>query len=284
MIKWRGTVFSLHPLFIMIMLGSLLTGHFLELMTLFGIVFIHELGHAAAAAYFGWKVNEIKLLPFGGVAVTDESGTAPVHEEVIVALCGPLQNLLMIAAAYGAEAMGWWHSEWAAYFVQANIMIGLFNLMPVLPLDGGRVIQALLSLFLPYYRTIIWCGRISLVCSFILIVYAVSPLWNYNSIQLNLLVIGIFLLYANWTDYRNIPYRFMRFMTHRERYAAVHMQEGTIAIPIMVATGKPLGGIVRLFMRSRVHMIYVVNEQGKIVAVLPEQRLVDTYFASFMVK
>ena len=274
----------MHPLFIMIMLASVLTGHIVEMLTLFGIVLIHELGHAAAATIFGWKVLEIKLLPFGGVAVTDEGGAAPCHEEVIVALAGPLQNLLMIGAAYGFQEMGLWSETWTVYFVQANLMIALFNMLPVLPLDGGRIVQALCSLIVPYHRTLIWCGRISILFSLGMIGFALMPLYKAEQIQLNLLMIGIFLIYANWTDYRNVPYRFVRFMTNRDRLSLLRVQQGTIAYPIVVGSEQPLGGVVRLFMKSKYHLIYVLNDRGKIVAVLPEQRLVDSYFANFMVK
>ncbi|WP_314587137.1 site-2 protease family protein [Paenibacillus terrigena] len=284
MIKWRGTSFSMHPLFIMIMLASLLTGHVIEMITLFGIVLIHELGHAAAATIFGWKVQEIKLLPFGGVAVTDEGGSAPCHEEIIVALAGPVQNLLMIGAAYGLHMMGFWSEAWTEYFVQANMMIALFNMIPVLPLDGGRIVQALCSLFVSYHRTLIWCGRISMAFSLFMSGFALMPLYYREPIHLNLLVIGIFLIYANWTDYRNVPYRFVRFMTNRDRLSLLRVKQGTIAYPIVVGSEQPLGGVVRLFMKSKYHLIYVLNDRGKIVAVLPEQRLVDSYFANFMVK
>lgn len=254
------------------------------MITLFGIVLIHELGHGAAAVYFGWKVVEIKLLPFGGVAVTDESGAAPVHEEVLVALAGPLQNLLMIIAAYGAHQVGWWTTAWSDYFIQANLMIALFNMMPVLPLDGGRIVQAICSLYVPYHRTLIWCGRISIAISCLIVIYAVIPLYAQHQIELNLFVIGLFLIYANWADYRNVPYRFVRFMTHRERFSLSRMKQGSIAYPIIVSSEQPLGGVVRLFMKSKYHLIYVMDNRGKIVAVLPEQRLVDSYFAHFMVK
>ena len=54
------------------MLASLATGHFIELITLFAIVFIHECGHAAAAALLGCRVLSIQMLPFGGVAVIED--------------------------------------------------------------------------------------------------------------------------------------------------------------------------------------------------------------------
>lgn len=284
MIKIGGTIFSLHPLFILVMLASLLTGHFIELLTLFAIVLIHELGHAAAARHFGWKVLEVKLLPFGGVAVTDDSGSASIREEIIVILAGPLQNLLMMGTAWILYLFGWWDESWTRYFIEANAMIALFNALPVLPLDGGRLLQALCSLWLPYHRTLIWCARVSIVFSAAVVAYAVAPLLWLADIQLNLVIIGFFLIYANWTEYRNVPYRFVRFMTHREKAALFRMREGTLAQPIVVEAAQPLAGVVRLFMKSKYHLIYVLNERGKIVAVVPEQRLIDSYFANFMIK
>ena len=76
-------------------MASIVTGYFVELITLFAIVFVHELGHVAAARGFGWNVLEVKLLPFGGVAEVEEAGSLPSKEEAIVAIAGPLQNLWM---------------------------------------------------------------------------------------------------------------------------------------------------------------------------------------------
>lgn len=59
------------------LLISVLTGYFIETVTLFGIVFIHEMGHVVAAKSFGWRVKEVQLLPFGGVAVVEEPGAYP---------------------------------------------------------------------------------------------------------------------------------------------------------------------------------------------------------------
>lgn len=67
-----GIKITLHPLFGFIILASVFTGYFIELLILFGIVLIHELGHTTMASYFGWKVKGIELLPFGGVAVVEQ--------------------------------------------------------------------------------------------------------------------------------------------------------------------------------------------------------------------
>ena len=87
------------------MIGCAFTGYFLEAITLFGIVLIHELGHLTAAKGFGWRVQEVQLLPFGGVLIVDELGTTSTREELIVALAGPLQHVWMILVGDADEVI-----------------------------------------------------------------------------------------------------------------------------------------------------------------------------------
>ena len=72
------------------MLLSVLTGQFLELLTLFTIVLIHELGHVCAALVTGVTVKSVQLLPFGGVAVMEDHGKLTATRETGIALAGPL--------------------------------------------------------------------------------------------------------------------------------------------------------------------------------------------------
>ncbi|MBW4838377.1 MAG: M50 family metallopeptidase [Paenibacillaceae bacterium] len=278
MIKWRGIAFSFHPLFVIIMLTSVLTGHFLELLALFAIVFVHEMGHVFAARMYGIKVLTVQMLPFGGVAVMEDAGDMTAGREIAIALAGPLQNVLLIGASLLLHVAGMWDGPFLDYFIQSNLLIALFNLLPILPLDGGKVSQALCSLTMPYYATLIWSYRISLLFSALLLVYSFLPLLlGLGGMQLNLLLIGFFLLYSNLTDYRNIPYRFLRFLVNRDRSFARHLLTGSLAQPIVADKTKPLDHILRLFKREKYHFIYVMNHQGNIVAVVPEQRVISSF-------
>lgn len=259
------------------MLISVLAGFFVELITLFGIVLIHELGHVVAAKGFGWKIREIRLLPFGGVAVTDEAASIPAREEIIVALAGPLQNALMIAFGFAMKALGVSDAAWWDYFMTANTLIGLFNLLPIQPLDGGRLMQAALSYWMTYHQVMVSVTIVSMALSVMMLVAAVSP-WHGAGIQLNLLIIGGFLLVSNWHDYRSIPFRHMRFLMSRQRRFLQWVMRGTLAQPIVVHGQRKIAEVVRMFMRERYHLIYVLNEQGAIRGVFPEQRMIDAYF------
>ncbi|MBA9088661.1 stage IV sporulation protein FB [Fontibacillus solani] len=277
MIRWNGIVISFHPFFVIIMLTSLLTGHLLELLALFVIVFIHELGHVAAARFLGVKVLSVQMLPFGGVAIMEDTGHLTAGREILISLAGPLQNMVLIGLSLLFHAVGLWDGPFLSYFINSNLLIALFNLLPILPLDGGKISQSLCTLLLPYHATLIWSHRISLLFSIMLIAYSIIPqLLGQGAVQLNLLLVGSFLLYSNWNDYRNIPYRFLRFLVNRERFFS-EQHNGNIAQPIVADKSKPLDYILRLFKRERYHFIYVVNQQGNIVAVVPEQRVISSY-------
>lgn len=278
MIKWKGTAYRLHPLFVLLMAASALTGYFVELATLFGIVLIHELGHVAAARGFGWRVSEVQLLPFGGVAAVDESANVPAREELLVALAGPLQNVWMAAFAYGMRHAGWSDPAWWDYFAQANVLIGLFNLIPALPLDGGKAMQALFSYAMTYHRAMLGSLWISLFVSLVIVLGSLFQLRG-GGIQLNLLVIGLFLFYSNWYGHKHLPFQFLRFLMSREARAEARMRAGALAQPIVVGGSHRCSDILRMFMREKYHLIYVMEPGGDIAQVVPEQRLVRTYFA-----
>lgn len=112
---------------------------------LFSSVLLHELGHAVVARARRVPIEGIELHLFGGVAKMTAPPRSP-KDEIAIAIAGPLVSLglaglgLGAAALYGAAAPGW-----LAWFGGVNLLLGLFNLLPALPMDGGRVFRALLA-------------------------------------------------------------------------------------------------------------------------------------------
>lgn len=246
---------------------------------LFGIVFIHELGHAACARLLGVTVLSISLLPFGGVAVMEDNGVLTAKKEIAIAVSGPLQNAIMAGMAWILHLIGMWDGPSLAYFIEANFLIVSFNLLPVLPLDGGKICQSLCSLVMPYHSTLLWTSRISIVFSGLLIVYSMAPLLDGQGIQLNLLMIGTFLLYSNWTDHGHLPFRFLRFLIGRQRLLTKQLPSGRKAQPIVADAAKPLDAILRLLKREKYHFVYVMNAKGELMEIVPEQKIIASYLS-----
>ena len=254
----------------------MLTGYFPELLTLFIIVVVHELGHVFAARGFGWKVREVKLLPFGGVAEVEDAGGVSAKEEALVAIAGPLQNGWMALAAWGCGMLGFWDASWADYVIQANLMLALFNLLPIYPLDGGKLLQALLSLLFNYYRTLVWTARLSLISSGVMLVLSLLPmLQREQGLQLNLFIVASFLFMTNWTYRRHIPYLFFRFLTHRERSVELVLSRGKPVTPLIVSGKQSILSVARMFKREKVYLVYMLEHAHKGLQMLPEQRIVE---------
>ncbi|CAI6082373.1 M50 family metallopeptidase [Cohnella sp. JJ-181] len=279
MIKIGGIVFRFHPLFVLLMLLSVLTGRFQEMIALFFIVLLHELAHLWTALRFGWRVREVKLLPFGGVVETEEAGSAPVREEALVAAAGPFYNALLALAAWGLGQTGLVDQVWADDFARASGLIAAFNLLPALPLDGGRLLQCWLSMHFPYHRTLLWSARISLLFSALVTLGALSPPLYGGLVHLNLLAIGLFLFASNWTYMRNLPFVFLRFLVRRAERSTDRIDAGTLAQPIVVSRHRQLSEVVRLLMKERYHLVYLMDH-GKISRVVPEAQIVDGFLGS----
>lgn len=277
MIKCFGIRFRIHPLFTLLILLSLLTGYFIESITLFGIVLVHELGHVAAIKWYGWRLKEVKLLPFGGVAEVEELGTVSAWEELVVAVAGPAQHLWMIAIAWILKTFGVYDPVWWDYFIEANLMIGLFNMLPILPLDGGKVMQVAISYFIPYYRAI-WYGAIVSLAASVVVIGTIIWEMGQGRPQLSMIAVSLFLLYSNWYALKNSPFHFIRFLSSRIERGGDFIHAGTLAQPIVVNKHRQVGEILKLFMREKYHLIYVMNERGVILKVLPEQRLLTAFF------
>lgn len=127
---------------------------------LFTSVVLHELGHALAARRYGIGTAHITLYPFGGVAAIERMPEEP-DQEMVIALAGPAVNFVL-AALGGWVWLGTEHGL-VLGFVITNIGMGLFNLLPAFPMDGGRVLRALLARrmgWMPASRLAVKIGRV----------------------------------------------------------------------------------------------------------------------------
>lgn len=109
----------------------------------FGIVLLHELGHSVVAQHFGVRVSHITLWPLGGVAWMEEIPEDP-RTEGLIAIAGPAVNFALAALAAPVALVA--PHPIVVWFLGINLALGTFNLIPAFPMDGGRVLRALLAL------------------------------------------------------------------------------------------------------------------------------------------
>ena len=137
------------------------------ILILFGLVTLHELGHGFAAQYYDVPVKQIVLSPIGGVAQLSHIPEKP-FQEFIIALAGPAVNILVallmalvvltpaasLSNPFGVitGVSGFNLNTLFSYIFFYNILLGLFNMIPAFPLDGGRIFRSLLAMRMNYVR------------------------------------------------------------------------------------------------------------------------------------
>lgn len=185
-------------------LWSLWSGGFGELASaalllgsLFAIVVLHELGHALAARALGIETAHITLYPFGGIAAIRRMPERPLHE-LLIAAAGPAVNgvlAVVLGSVWLALGGGW---NLLAILTGINVVMGVFNLVPAFPMDGGRIMRACLAWRLGWVRGTRVAMVVGRVFAVVFIVGGVlTGRWS-------LALVGGFLLFALTVERRRL--------------------------------------------------------------------------------
>lgn len=271
----------IHPLFILLCLIACGLGMWRNLLVLFTLVSLHELGHATVANALGYEVEEVSLLPFGGVAKLSygDIGFHPRHEAYI-AIAGPLVNLAAALLGFICYSVGLWPKAFYDLVLQLNLWIAVFNLLPGLPLDGGRILRAARSRWLGYDAATEEAYRLAYLLAALLLTVGAVSLWA-GYPHIGALVLGVFLGVSAWTGRRDARMETIRFLDSKRR------KRGNVAEPvraIAASTETTVKDVVRQFSPDRYHMVYIRNRADDVVAVLEERELLDAVFEGSWLK
>jgi Zn-dependent protease len=170
----------------------------------FVCVILHELGHSLTARRYGVRTARILLLPIGGMAELEQIPRKP-SAELLITVAGPAVNFVLAALLLPFAWQGIFSAEEVALYSPAglviqlciaNLIMGTFNLVPVFPMDGGRILRALLAIQLPYVRATYWAVMVGRVLAVLLAGWA---LYRENYL---LAVLFMFIFFAGATEYR----------------------------------------------------------------------------------
>lgn len=163
---------KLNVFFILFLFASYFAGWLQQSLILFASVLLHELGHVFAAKKMGIRVYEVELLPYGGVARMEELSKFGGAAEAIVSAAGPVISLAIAGVCYLCRDL----SELVELGYRYNLIICIFNLLPIIPLDGGKLARNLMIFFMGYRqatRILVLAGR---AAAFILLGYNIYML------------------------------------------------------------------------------------------------------------
>jgi Zn-dependent protease len=205
------------------------------LIAFFGCVVLHELGHSFTAMHFGIGVRRILLMPIGGMAEFESIPRQPARE-FLITLAGPAVNFAIAAVLWMVVGLtrGSDFPITAAGFAQlllrANLIMGFFNLLPVFPMDGGRILRALLAWRMPYLKA---THIASLVGKILAVIAGLVAAFIFHSYLTAILF--AFIYFAGEAEYRAVRRREFEDAHWREMLARHYGQPEAPAEPPLLS-------------------------------------------------
>lgn len=195
----------IHKSCYILILLSVFSSYFQVIIIISILLLIHECGHFFTAYIFNWKTEKISFYPFGGISKFNHEINCPLKEELIVLLMGPITQeicyLLITNISY--------FYNYQNQVEMINYSILFFNLLPIYPLDGGRILQVL-TCYLTSYKL---SFKITYFISYIFILLIIIMFIYKPSI--NILIVIILLIIKIIKEKRNIKYYLEKFILER---------------------------------------------------------------------
>lgn len=270
-----GIPIRIHFTFFLLLLwfgmGSASTGEgFLTgvvfILLLFGCVVLHELGHAAMARRFGVETREIVLYPIGGVARLDRipSGKA----ELLIALAGPAVNLILagmliawlvvrqVQVSFSPEDLLAGSAPVVWQLLTANLTLFFFNLVPAFPMDGGRILRAILSMYAGQEKATRIAARVGQGFALLFALYAVLP-----PVKPVFLLIAFFVFVGAGQE--------AAYERSRSALAGLTARNAMITRYETIAPQESLGRAAELLLSGHQQDFPVVDAWGRLAGLLP---------------
>ncbi len=248
----------LHPLLPLLWLVSGLSGVSRLLAALCALL-LHESGHLMAARLYSVSIAEVEITPIGSVITLENTEALSGGRQFMIACAGPIFSLggcLLAPALFSAGAAPF---SFCCSFAKANLLLLLFNLLPVLPLDGGHMLRAVLGRFFPesaLTRMLIISGG-----ALGILLCAVSLFFAFQGrLILSPAFCGLYLIYASAADGRRCTARYVTALIARRQKL-----ENRATVPVeAVAAGEntPVGALLRRLSPGKYHIILVLAPDG----------------------
>ena len=234
------------------------------ILLVFLCVTLHEFGHIAMARRFGVNTPEVILSPIGGIAAMERMPDKP-GQELLVAIAGPLVNVviaLLLMAALGLAPLtttGFEQGSLAERLLLVNIMLVAFNLIPAFPMDGGRVLRALLAMKMGARRATAIAARIGqgFAVLFFVLGLLLSPI---------LMVVGIFIYFAARAEEEQATFTGIA--------ARLTVRDAMEPSPMMLDAAQPVADAIDALLTSPQKEFPVVDGTGRIVGLLDRDAMI----------
>lgn len=203
---------SFHPSFWFLAFSFVLAGYYANLVVFTSLIVVHELGHCLMARMNGISVLEIVIYPYGGVLKLDGFLNLDILRELLVAMAGVIFQFLFFMVIYFLYQKGIVREYIYVLYKQYNSSMIFFNLLPIYPLDGGRIVYLFICLIVPFY----FANLVMVIFSSMILVFVIFMnvfVCNYSSAMVFLILVVYIISF-----FRKRKYLYQRFLLERYLY------------------------------------------------------------------
>jgi stage IV sporulation protein FB len=271
-IRTKLTELHISNFFFLLIPLLLVAGFAVEYLIAFFSISIHEISHMAAARSRGCRLRIIKLMP-AGISATIDEGYRTKLDSIIIYSSGPVANILMSIASFLINLILVHPSDYLLFFALSNIYLAAFNLIPAIPLDGGRILNELLSDSIGLISAGKHLRRLAFILSAAFIILGIYQLIS-SRINFCLLVIGIYIMLifrtgkmeASLMNIKQIIFRRSRILKK-----GVYPARDLIAMKSML-----LGDTIKNMDFDRYHFIHVLDNDFKLIKIFSENDILES--------
>ena len=256
---------EIHPWTVLLFLISLYFRFFHILAVAYAITAIHELAHIFTAKKRGIKISAVEILPFGITARLERKGIRSTSDEIIISLAGPFSNLLIAYFTYG-----FYSGALRDYIITSSIAMGIFNLLPALPLDGGRIMRSMLVKKYGHIRATSVAVKFTHFTAMVILLAGLYLLFI-TGFNFSFLIIGGFLI-ANMTEER----KHAHMIIMKDILYSRKKLEGAGEAKILVANeNENAKNILNRLSYDRYYIIKITDSTMNIIATITETQLIE---------
>lgn len=246
-----------------------------EIIIIFLLVLLHEISHVLVAKSCDIQVEAIELYPFGGVARLEQSIGIDPYTETVIAIAGPLNNFMLLGIGGWLFRRGIFNPHLVQIFLDFNLSLALFNLIPALPLDGGRICRAYLTQKIGYRRATEKLCRFGKNISVFMLCAGVgiSFIWG---VMPGMLFFPAILYLASLRELKGLPYTLMRHLFSKRK----SILSGNILPTIEIAAKGTvtLRQISEYFLPGKYHIVRIYDDHGTLLGKVSESEIMTALF------
>ncbi|MEE1043394.1 MAG: M50 family metallopeptidase [Clostridia bacterium] len=231
------------------------------------ITAIHEFAHMLVAKLCNVEIDGVEILPFGITMRIAENCVKDTLSEIKIAMAGPLSNFLIAYFTYGVYS-----GVYKQYIIATSIIMGAFNLLPVLPLDGGRILRALLVKRVGHIRATNMVLNLSYVFGFLIFFGGLYTIYL-TKFNFSVLLIGGFLI-ANITEERkNANMIIMKDILYsRKKLLHKGISKGEV---LVAEENQRAKSVLKELSYDRYYIVKIVDNHMNIVKTVTETELIE---------